>query len=220
MRSAVVMVLLLVFAQNATGTKKSTLIIKADTHCQLSINDQAHGDLKANVALSLQLAPGKQLIKCVSQSQQVERSQDLIAGHMVSVQLKFPAQERFVRVAEGIQDNAQNLIWAQADNGRDIGWTDAKQYCAGLGKGWKLPNGTALQSLYDSSSKNELALDFNGTPYVLKPATAMIKFSGGGFWSDEPNESGVWGVNLATGARYTFTFDAVNFTRALCVRRV
>ena len=125
---------------------------------------------------------------------------------------------RFEPVAEGIKDNAQKLIWAKADNGKNIGWVDAKQYCAGMGKRWKLPSGENLLSLYDASGKFVLELDFNGTPYALKPATRLIKFSGGGFWSDEQNEYGVWGVNLADGTRYTFRLDAINFTRALCVR--
>lgn len=128
------------------------------------------------------------------------------------------AKKRFERVAEGIKDRVQNVIWAQADNGGNIGWIDAKKHCAGMGKTWKLPSGADLQSLYDPSGKHPLKLDFNGTEYVLKPATLLIKFSGGGYWSNEKNEHGVWGVNLANGTRYTFRFDAVNFTRALCVR--
>ena len=129
-----------------------------------------------------------------------------------------PAKERFVPVVEGIKDNVQKLIWAKADNGKDIGWTDAKRYCADKGKGWQLASGTALQSLYKAGGNFPQKMDYNGTDYVLKLATPLIKLSGGGFWSDEKNDFGVWGVNLADGTRYTFRFDALNFTRALCVR--
>lgn len=142
----------------------------------------------------------------------------LVFANIADAAKKSTPKERFERVADGIKDNVQKLIWAKADNGTNIGWKDAKQYCAGMGKRWKLASGAALLSLYDASGKSELTLDFNGTPYVLKPATRLIKFSGGGYWSDEQNEYGVWGVNLANGERYTFRFDAVNFTRALCVR--
>jgi len=220
MRNAVFAAVLLIFAATAAtaaAQDKPTLIIKTDVDCQLSINGEAHGVLKANAAKSLDLALGRQLISCTSDDRRVERIEHVKAGSSVTVQLVLAAKERFERVADGIKDYAQKVIWAQADNGANIGWDAAKQYCAGMGKGWKLASGENLLSLYDASGKLELALDFNGTPYALKPATRLIKFSGGGYWSDAQNEYGVWGVNLATGARYTFTFDAINFTRALCV---
>ncbi len=218
MQKIVFVAVFLVFANAAMAAKASTLVIKTDVACQLSINGEALDALKADVPKTLQLAPGKQLISCVNGDQRVERIEHVKAGGALTVQLVLTPKERFERVAEGINDNAQRLTWAQADNGTNIGWVDAKKYCAGMGKRWKLASGTALLSLYDPNGKIELTLDFNGTPYALKPVTSLIKFSGGGYWSDEENESGVWGVNLATGTRYTFRLDAFNFTRALCVR--
>ena len=218
MRNVLLLAMFLIFAQSAAAAKMSLLIVKTDTQCELSINGKAQGVLKVESAKSLLQAQGKQIIICTSNGKRVERTEILKAGASMTVQLELRVEERFEQVAEGINDNAQKIIWTKSDNGSNIGWEGAKKYCADLGQGWKLASGENLLSLYDASGKSELTLDFNGTPYVLKPATTLIKFTGGGYWSDEVNEYGVWGVNLATGTRYTFTFDAVNFTRALCVR--
>ncbi len=218
MRNIVLFGVFLIFAQSVAAAKMSLLIVKTDTQCALSINGKAQGILKVGSAKSLLRAQGKQVIICASNGKRVEQTEILKEGASMTVQLELRADERFERVADGIKDNAQKIVWAQSDNGENIGWEGAKKYCADLGKGWKLASGENLLSLYDASGKFEHTLDFNGTPYALKPATTLIKFTGGGFWSDEVNEYGVWGVNLATGTRYTFTFDAVNFTRALCVR--
>lgn len=218
MRNTIFVAILLMLAPVAVVAKKSTLIVKTDTACALSINGKSLGTLQVDLPRNLQMPVGKQQISCTHDSRRVERTETLKSGGTVTVQLVLPPPERFEIIPEGIRDNAQKLIWNKADNGSNIGWTGAKQHCVAMGAGWKLPSGENLLSLFDANSANEFTLDFNGTPYLLKPATALIKFSGGGYWSDEVNEYGVWGVNLATGTRYTFTFDAVNFTRAICVR--
>lgn len=218
MRNVVLFAVFLIFAHSAAAAKMSLLIVKTDTQCELSINGKAQGVLKVASAKSVLQAQGKQIIICTGNGRRVERTEILKDGASMTVQLVLRGEQRFENVADGIKDNAQKIVWAQSDNGENIGWEGAKKYCADLGKAWKLASGENLLSLYDASGKFELALDFNGTPYVLMPATRLIKFTGGGYWSDEVNEYGVWGVNLATGTRYTFTFDAINFTRALCVR--
>ena len=125
---------------------------------------------------------------------------------------------RFERVAEGVKDNEQNLIWAERDNGSDINWTNATQYCASLGSGWTLPSRVALQSMYDASGKYPVPV--SGTTYNAKPATPLIKITGLWYWTNEQNGvSGAWFVGLRYGYRASGPVVYSNDTRALCVRR-
>ena len=143
-----------------------------------------------------------------------------LAGCSPSNPPEPPTSERFERVADGVKDNEQNLIWAERDNGSDINWTNATQYCASLGSGWTLPSSVALQSMYDDSGKNTIPINYKGTNYSIYVATPLINFTGGGYWTNEQNgASEAWVVNLVDGARYSVTVDDPDVLRALCVRR-
>ena len=210
-------------AAAAEAAKKATLVIKTDTTCQLSINGEDRGTLEAQVTQRLPVDPGEQLIECVGAETRVEQTATVEGGRQAVVQLALPppAQpERFERVTEGVKDNEQNLIWAERDNGSDINWTNATQYCASLGSGWTLPSSVALQSMYDASGKNTVPLNYNGTNYSIKVATSLINFTGGGYWTSEQNGSSeAWNVLLVNGTRNSYPVDFTTGTRALCVRR-
>ena len=127
---------------------------------------------------------------------------------------------RFERVAEGVEDNELKLIWAERDNGSDINWTNATQYCSGLGSGWTLPSSDALSSMYDANGKYPVPYVYNGTTYIAKPATPLIKITGQWYWTNEQNgSSGAWGVVLDGGGRYSGAVVNTYYARALCVRR-
>ena len=131
----------------------------------------------------------------------------------------LPDKERFERVAEGVRDNEQNLIWAERDNGSDINWTDAGQYCAARGAGWSLPMTAALQSLYDASGKYPQVWIYKGDSYTLKPSTPLIGITSCCFWSNEQNgNSEAWYVSLLAGHRYATPVGHGTHARALCVR--
>ena len=128
--------------------------------------------------------------------------------------------KRFERVSEGIKDNEQNFIWAERDNGSDINWMNATQYCSGLGSGWTLPSSTALLSMYDASGKYPAPYVYSGTTFTVKPATPLIKFAGGWYWTNEQNgASEAWFVDLDNGNRESGPVDDPYGGRALCVRR-
>lgn len=64
----------------------------------------------------------------------------------------MPPRPRFERVAEGIRDNEQNLIWTETDIG-NVNWEEAGKYCRSLGSGWNLPTAAQLESLYEHRGK-------------------------------------------------------------------
>lgn len=40
-----------------------------------------------------------------------------------------PQVGRFEKVTDGVLDHEQGVVWAANDNGANINWTDAEQYC-------------------------------------------------------------------------------------------
>ncbi len=66
---------------------------------------------------------------------------------------------RFIAYSDGtVLDTKTNLMWAAKDNGKGVGWHEAKAYCEHYRGGghtdWRLPNGRELASLYDPGKKD------------------------------------------------------------------
>jgi hypothetical protein len=104
-------------------------------------------------------------------------------------------------------------MWTMDDNGADITWHGADQYCrsltlAGL-SGWELPTIDELEKLYDpqSSSAHKIRKPFR--------LTACCP------WSSTKQGSGsAWFFGFSYGERIGGIMDgSYYFARALCVRR-
>ena len=109
-------------------------------------------------------------------------------------------------------DPATRLMWATQDNGSDVDWNQAGNYCSALRlaghANWRLATIEELEGLYDPTQ------DVNG--YYIKGG---IRVSGV-VWSSSDRESGeAWGINFKDGQRTSVPTDFNFRTRALCVRR-
>jgi OOP family OmpA-OmpF porin len=87
---------------------------------------------------------------------------------------------RFIAYDDGtVWDSQSNLLWASHDNGSNINWSDAEEYCKtydGSGyKGWRLPTKDELLTLYDRSI-------FGNNGYRL---TKLITLSGSYPWTSD-----------------------------------
>lgn len=110
-----------------------------------------------------------------------------------------------------VRDARSGLVWAQQDNGGDIGWQDARDDCARRGSGWRLPTLDELDALYDPAESVACGANF------CHAASAFV-LSGGWFWSSEPSgDTHAWGYNLDIGRRDTNAIDGSSYGRALCV---
>lgn len=119
-----------------------------------------------------------------------------------------------------LQDARTGLEWTRADNGYDIDWTDAKQFCAHLPGKWRLPTIAELAAVYERSkaagaSCGASRCDISG-PFRL---------SAEWFWSaDAVGTDGsdgaelAWGLLMVNGARTKSVQYAGDGSRALCVR--
>ena len=109
-------------------------------------------------------------------------------------------------------DPATGLMWAKKDNGSNVNWQEASNYCRNLGlsgySGWRLATMDELAGIYDPSVKV-------GTWHVK----GNLQLSGWE-WSTQRSASGeVWYFNFPNGeGRHLPTGQQLG-ERALCVRR-
>jgi hypothetical protein len=132
----------------------------------------------------------------------------IVAGTQARAQNQTPAN---VPQSVGWTDPATGLNWIAEDNGTDVNWSQANDYCANLRLGgysdWRLPPIEELQGIYDTNA---------GVQHVK----GNLKLSGNFLWSSSQNSAGrAWYIHLRNGKRYSMILrDSAN-DRALCVRR-
>ena len=150
----------------------------------------------------------------------VEEVKTLVAGSQSVLQLKLAdsvkgarTENRFAAVDQGfIRDSQTGLVWTQSDNGSDIIWQGARQYCAS--KGLELPSVDELRAIYDASLPGVSCGD-----YKCK-VSKLFQLTNSWFWSATPGSGSgeAWGVYLVSGGRSSGVVSIGN-GRALCVRR-
>lgn len=124
------------------------------------------------------------------------------------------APDRFTAAGNSVRDAQTGLTWAAQDNGSDIDWNAAGNYCATLGGGWALPTMAELQGLYDESGT--LRQSCEGWNCKVTPT---IRLTSHGFWSGESYDSSeAWFVSLTDDHRQLSPVVNAGI-RALCVRR-
>ncbi len=109
-------------------------------------------------------------------------------------------------------DPATGLMWARQDNGSDVNWNQASNYCRNLSLGdhsdWRLPTIDELAGIYDPTQ------NVNG--YRIKGG---IRLAACCPWSSTDRAAGeAWSFAFHNGERYYFHLDRSNVPRALCVR--
>ncbi len=114
---------------------------------------------------------------------------------LIMMQSSFAAEEardgNFIASDDGtVWDQRTNLLWAARDNGENINWQDAKDYCdnynGGGYSGWRMPTKDELIGLYDRSI-------FGNNGFHI---TKLIKLSGGFLWTSEIQGSEATVVNF------------------------
>jgi formylglycine-generating enzyme required for sulfatase activity len=102
--------------------------------------------------------------------------------------------------------------WAESDNGADINWHEAKQYCASKGSGWRLPTSAELQVSYRSGHSTPCGA-------ATCKVASKARLSSHWFWSNEPStSSNAEFVLLNSGNRGADRVGESYGRRALCAR--
>jgi len=94
---------------------------------------------------------------------------------------------RFVDNGDGtVIDTRTGLMWATRDNGKDISWDDAEQYCrncrAGGHSDWRMPAISELQGLYDQGCSQGISCGNDGEIVCVTP---LIDITCSWVWSSE-----------------------------------
>lgn len=204
------LVLLLAVVPAPTYAQQSTLIIRSDSDCVLTVNGMAQGQVAAGAAKAVTVGPGEQLVECVAGGAKAEEVLEVLPGLQKVVQIKMARQTRFKADANRVLDTKTGLTWLAADNGYDIDWNKAKGYCAGVSPGtWTLPSVSELQAISGPDGAIE---------------SSLFKLTDSWFWSGESSyrngSTDIWQVAVVTGDRGSLSAsdDGVHM-RALCVRR-
>lgn len=98
---------------------------------------------------------------------------------------------RFISYSDGtVLDTRTKLMWAAKDNGADINWQNAKNYCESYRGGgytdWRMPTQIELMGLYNKNKPRPMACETSNTNRV---ETGLIDISCYYVWASETGSS-------------------------------
>jgi hypothetical protein len=118
-------------------------------------------------------------------------------------------------------DPATRLMWVKEDNGSDVNWQKAGNYCRNLRLGgysdWRLPSIDELSGIYDPNAniEGEQGRGTRATWHVK----GKLQLSGYQWSSSQGNSAWeAWIFFFSNGARYSSPLLGSGLYRALCVR--
>jgi Protein of unknown function (DUF1566) len=207
-----------------------SLLATTDLDCNWKLDGKPQGVLKADDSTVVQVSSGKHLVQATSTDGlstfrtvvEVEVGQ---GQEMVGIKLKADHQRQITETG-GAQhptwtDSSTGLMWAGKDNGSDVTWQEAGNYCQNLTlgghSGWRLPTIDELQGIYDPSIDVPGRM---GSVTVSHHVRGSLNLSGWQ-WSSSPGDaSGAARMHdFSTGYRLSFRLALRHGGRALCVRR-
>jgi hypothetical protein len=130
---------------------------------------------------------------------------------------------RFIAYDNGtVLDTQTNLMWAAKDNGSDINWADAKDYCENYRGGgytdWRMPTQDDLAGLYDKSKPRSVtSCPANLRGAIIHVVTELIDITCIGSWASGTSGSKAVRFNFVDGKSQWVPPSYSNF-RALPVR--
>ncbi len=119
--------------------------------------------------------------------------------------LKAKDDSRFINKGNGaVLDTKTGLMWAAKDNGGNIKWADAKNYCENYRGGgytdWRMPTSAELKGLYDAGKERPAACYKS---YSIHVATDLIDVTCYYLWASETRERSL----LSPDAAYLYFID-------------
>jgi len=162
------------------------------------------------------------------QWQKIEKEKNALEAKKgtISAMAKPPEAKndgRFIDNGNGtVTDKKTGLMWAAKDNGSDINWQDAKNYCDNYRGGgytdWRMPTLDELAELYDNGKAKPAAC---GKAYTVRVATNLIDVTCYYEWSSKTRwflGSGAAYIDFLSGDWYWFRQSSYDYIRALPVR--
>ena len=205
-----------VFYSVAYG-QTASLLVRTDADCRLTIDDESKGLLKSNDEIRVSLPLGEHRLAAVA-AEGGSRWTDTVylvdpGEKAVSIPLRATIARTETQSRGYWVDNSTGLMWAGADNGSAVTFSQAAYYCSHLSlaghKDWTLPLIDDLQKLFGGPADS-------GGFHVIGP----IKLTGWAWSSSPGKESGEeWALDFGDGGRASLVMGDSGLNRALCVRR-
>ena len=196
-----------------------TLLVKADTSCNWTLDGQPMGMLKADAPRVVLVPAGEHLILAsatggaatvrikvevekVEKTVSIElRSQNAQSSGSQGAENPGTPANAGAGKRETWTDPATGLMWTSKDNGSNLDWPQATAYCAKLQlagyKSWRLPTNEELQGIYDPTLITGILVD-RGIKYDLH-VKGNLTITGGEWSSSE-------GKNIGQPAEAAWTF--------------
>jgi hypothetical protein len=220
--------------------------VKADADCNWKLDGQAMEPLKAKEPRGFAVSPGQHRIRAATPDgvTRIRIDVEVDQGQrFVEILLKDEHDKELMRrQVETIRKQAEaeaalhptwtdpttGLMWAKTDNGSDVSWEQASDYCTKLElagyNDWRLPTIEELEGIYDPSVSVQTVFDYGVTNVHVK---GNLKLTGWYWSSSQGNAPGKpWQVawnfifHHSTGERGNgFPLGFSYSMRALCVRR-
>jgi hypothetical protein len=223
-----------------------TLRVKTDMDCNWKLDGHPVGLLKANDSKVVPVSPGEHRIRAVTTDGvtktrievDVDQGQKMVEIQLKSeheLELKRQKEETIRKQAEAEAalhptwtDPTTGLMWAKKDNGSDVNWKQASDYCTKLElagfNDWRLPTIDELGGIYDPSASVDAVFDQGAVRGAR--VKGNLKLTGWDWSSSQFSRDGSeWArvFNFAQMVRQepgSFPVGGFSFNmRALCVRR-
>jgi hypothetical protein len=192
----------------------ATLLVMCDLSCNWSLDGEQKGHIEAGASAKAKAGLGQHVVIATTEDSldRVHQVAEVRNSGQTVVILELKA----IRAARLVtwNDPATGLMWARKDNGGDVEWQEADDYCKNISlggySGWRLPTIGELAKIYDQTE--------NVNHRHIKGG---IEMTGWWAWSNSPgNASGkAWSIMFTDGTRYSTQLGNSFNGRALCVRR-
>ena len=228
------------------------MLVKTDADCNWKLDGQPMDPLKAKGSRVVAVSLGEHRIRAATTDgvTKIRIDVEIAQGQQfVEIQLKDEHEKELYRQkVEAIRkqaeaeaalhptwtDPATGLMWAKKDNGSDVSWEQASDYCTKLElagyNDWRLPTIEELEGIYDSSASVSAVFDED---WILRARVkGDLRLTGWDWSSSQGNHPDGTGAvardfnfaqlqqNEPDSFRSGFPLGGFNYNmRALCVRR-
>jgi len=183
--------------------------VQTNAECRWVLDGEPKGILKTGDRVQVQVGLGRHLIEATSLDGKLHWEK--------TVEINIPKAQALAIQLESASstwtDQQTALMWVREDNGSDVNWTQAGDYCRNLTVGgysnWRLPTIYELAGIYDQKQNVDGRRIKGG-----------ISLSGTWSWSSTvAGSEEAWYFMFLSGERKSLPLYTKRHGRALCVRR-